>query len=472
MNLIGLSWAYIRAKPLSNLLNVGLVGLGVGLASILLLLNTQFETRLYKNIENINLVVSAKGSPLQMILSSVYHIDVPTGNIPLKDAWLVTKNPYVEKAIPLALGDSYKGFRIVGTNKEYANLYKVQAFQGRLWEKDLEVCVGARAAAKLGLKIGSTFYGAHGLVGDDDMHTHEEFVYKVVGILEKSGTVIDQLILTNVSSVWRVHESHEHGEETPEEETGDSTQAHTHSHDEPNSAPPVDTHVHTAACNHDHDGHNHDGHDHDGHSHAHPIVATNPDSLAPISEEGKEVTAYLVQYKKDKTGAVSAMATNMVPRMIKEGSEKMGSALPAYELQRLLEMTGVGASFLSSLAWLIIGVSGFSVFISLYNSLKERRYELALMRVMGASKGKIFALLILEGLLLSGLGVVFGLFMSHLGMSLLAGSLEKAYQYEFSGLIFLMGELWLGLGMLGLGFLAALFPAWSAYKADISKQLQ
>jgi putative ABC transport system permease protein len=201
-------------------------------------------------------------------------------------------------------------------------------------------------------------------------------------------------------------------------------------------------------------------------------VATNPDSLPPVSEEGKEVTAYLVQYKKDKTGAVSAMATNMVPRMIKEGSEKMGSALPAYELQRLLEMTGVGASFLSSLAWLIIGVSGFSVFISLYNSLKERRYELALMRVMGASKGKIFALLILEGLLLSGLGVVFGLFMSHLGMSLLAGSLEKAYQYEFSGLIFLMGELWLGLGMLGLGFLAALFPALSAYKADISKQLQ
>ncbi len=105
MNLFKLSWKYLAAKPLTTLLSIVLVALGIGLASFIFLVNRQFEDRLYKNIDNIDLVIGAKGSPLQMILSSVYHVDVPTGNIPLKDCAIgVLKNPYIEKAIPLALG--------------------------------------------------------------------------------------------------------------------------------------------------------------------------------------------------------------------------------------------------------------------------------------------------------------------------------------------------------------------------------
>ncbi len=379
MNLLTLSWAYFRSKPLNSFLNVLLISLGIGLTSILLLLNSQLKARLYKNIENIHLVVGAKGSPLQMILAYVYHIDMPTGNIPLSESFLLTKNPYVERAIPLALGDSYKEFRIVGTDSNYLGLYDAKLAQGRLFSRDLEATVGYSVAKKLKLKLGSTFFGAHGLVADENMHSHEDYPYQVVGILEKTNTVLDQLILTNVSSVWRVHESHEHEESHDLEIVGDSS---------------------AMSKAHSHGGHNHDAHDHDHstctdptHNHGKKI---NLDSLPPISLEGKEITAYLVQYKRDGQGEVSAMATNMVPKMINDNSEKMGYAMPPLQLQRLLDMTGVGTQFLTLLAGLIMLVSALSMFISLYNSLKERRYEIALMRVMGASRFRVFALVIVD----------------------------------------------------------------------------
>ncbi len=447
MNLLTLSWAYFRAKPLNSFLNVLLISLGIGLTSILLLLNNQLKARLYKNIENIHLVVGAKGSPLQMILAYVYHIDMPTGNIPLSESFLLTKNPYVERAIPLALGDSYKEFRIVGTDSNYLGLYDAKIAQGKLFSRDLEATIGYAVAKKLKLKLGSSFFGAHGLVADENMHSHEDYPYQVVGILEKTNTVLDQLILVNVSSVWRVHENHAHDESHDLEILGDSSgMSQTHAHG----------------------GHSHSTCTDPTHNHGQKI---NLDSLAPISPEGKEITAYLVQYKRDGQGEVSAMATNMVPKMINDNSEKMGYAMPPLQLQRLLDMTGVGTQFLTLLAGLIMFVSALSTFISLYNSLKERRYEIALMRVMGASRFRVFALVVMEGVLSAFLGLIIGLAISHLGMAFLAEQLEESYKYEFSGAIFLISELWLALLALGLGFLAALLPAFGAYRVDISATL-
>ena len=179
MNLLKISWNYIKDKPLSTLLSAVLVALGVGLASLLLSLGEQFNDRLYRNLKDIDLVISAKGSPLQMILSSIYHIDVPTGNIPLKDTRWLKKNRYVNKAIPLALGDSYESFRIVGTEESYPEHYKAEIDEGKWWKKDMEVTIGSYVAEKVGLKIGDTFYGAHG-IGDVVSHIHNDQLYSVV----------------------------------------------------------------------------------------------------------------------------------------------------------------------------------------------------------------------------------------------------------------------------------------------------
>ncbi|BDS12038.1 ABC transporter permease [Aureispira anguillae] len=526
MNLLKLSWKYLAAKPFATLLSTILVALGVSLTSILFLLNKQFQDRLYKNIDEIDLVVSAKGSPLQMILSSVYHIDAPTGNIPLKESYVVTKNPYVEKAIPLALGDSYDGFRIVGTDHQYIEHFGAEIETGRLIEQDLEVVIGARAAKKLGLKLGATFYGSHGLVKDGG-HVHETYAYEVVGILKETNLVLDQLILTNVSTVWRMHEDHDHGAEghnhdsdahdhgdhdhTAHDHGEDKHAAHDHgdhdhaAHDhgeDKHAAHDHGDHDHAAHDHgehkhdahdhgdhdhaahdhgehdhaahdhgeHKHDGHDHAGHNHDGHDHA-GHVHKKTKALPPISKEGKEVTAYLVQYKKDSDGNTSMRATVEAPMLIDDNSEDFGYAKPAIELQRLLEMTGVGMDFLSALAFIIILISAFSMFISLYSSLKERRYEMALMRVMGASPAKLFIMIIMEGILVAIAGLLLGMIISHLGMEIMASHLEETYKYTFSGWIFLKEEFFLTLGALLIGFFAAIIPAIQAYRVDISETL-
>ena len=468
MNLLKLSWSYLKAKPFATLLSTILVALGVSLTSILFLLNEQFQDRLYKNIKNIDLVVGAKGSPLQMILSSVYHIDAPTGNIPLKESFAVTKNPYVEKAIPLALGDSYNGFRIVGTDSQYVDHFGAKVAEGRRVEHDLEVVVGDRAARQLNLKLGNTFFGSHGLVQDGG-HVHETYAYEVVGILEPTNLVLDQLIITTVPTVWRMHEDHghDHGEEE-----------HDHDHE----GQEHDTHNHNDAghdhSDHDHEGHHHDDHNHGGHSHGHAHAKhdhshqhKNPVNLPPISKEGKEVTAYLVQYKKDGEGNTSMRATVEAPMIIDENTTSMGYAKPAIELQRLLEMTGVGMDFLRALALIIILISAFSMFISLYSSLKERRYEMALMRVQGARPTQLFVMIIIEGLLVALVGFLVGIIISHLGMEIMAAQLEDTYKYTFTGWVFLMEEGLLFLGTLFIGFLAAVLPAVQAYRVDISATL-
>lgn len=457
MNIFKISWKSLLSRPLNTGLSLVLVALGVGLSSLLLLLNQQMEERLYKNIEGINMVVGAKGSPLQMILSSVYHIDVPTGNIPLAKVRWMKKTPYIEAAIPLALGDSYEGFRIVGTDEQLGQHYKAQLAEGKLFSQDLEVTLGAKVAKKLGLKIGDTFYGAHGLESES-IHVHENAAYTVVGVFKANQTVLDQLILTNVASVWRVHESHDHEHEEGEEH---SHEGHEHGEAE----------HHHEEHEHSHEGHEHGEaeHSHEEHDHSHEHTA----ELAPISEEGKEITAVLIRYAKDSEGKTSAMASTMLPKIIDEteGLEELGYAVPAFELRRLMDNMGMGAQLLYYLAAIIIIISALSMFISLYNSIKERKYELALMRSMGASAGQLLVMLLLEGILVALFGAIFGLLISHLGMGILAGYIEETYRYSVDPWRILAGETWLFFAVLGLGILASIIPAIQAYSQDISKTL-
>ncbi|MDP5140144.1 MAG: ABC transporter permease, partial [Spirosomaceae bacterium] len=202
--LLKIAWKNLIDKKLNSFLCILLMALGIGLISLLVILSKQFEEKFTKNISGIDMVVGAKGSPLQLILSSVYQVYNPTGNIPLSQVNNLRKNPLVKEVIPMSMGDNYKGYRIVGTNKSYLEHFKTTFAEGQLFAADLEVVVGAVAAENLGLKIGDDFHSAHGLDAEGETHDHEHF--KVVGILEFNNSVIDNLILTSLSSVWAVHE--------------------------------------------------------------------------------------------------------------------------------------------------------------------------------------------------------------------------------------------------------------------------
>ena len=204
MSWIYIAWRNLGLKKLQTALSLILLAFGVGLVSLLMLTEKQLSDTFDRNIQDIDLVLGAKGSPLQLILANVYHVDAPTGNIRLADAEKVIRHPYIDEGIPLAYGDNYRGFRIVGSTAAYTDHYGVAWKSGRGIESAFEVVVGARVAESTGLKLGDEFFSSHGLQDETDVHTDKTFT--VVGTLESSGTVLDQLLLCNIETIWGVHE--------------------------------------------------------------------------------------------------------------------------------------------------------------------------------------------------------------------------------------------------------------------------
>lgn len=405
MNIPYLSYKSILSKPLSSLLSWLLLGFGVTVVVLILLVSSQLKNEISKNSKGIDLVVGAKGSPLQLILANIFHVDFPTGNIALKEAAEISFSRYIGRAIPLSLGDSYDNFRIVGTTSAYADLYDAELAGGQWFGGHMAAVLGAQVARKSGLAIGDTFESQHGLSDEGDAHGEHPFV--VAGIMSPTHTVLDQLILTSVESVWEVH-----------------------------------------------------GHE----------EALDEDSLVEISHLGLKVTS--VQYEEEEITALlikysSPMGAVMLPRKINSESN-FQSASPAFETARLFNILGVGVKVLNVLGLMIIIISAVSVFIALLNSLKERKYDIAIMRSMGATRTQIFLHILIEGLIITFAGAISGLLAAHLVMYLLASSLEGLSPEVF----YFISDEWLVIaGCLLIGFVASLVPAVLAYKTDISKTL-
>lgn len=208
-------------KPLYAVLCWLLLACSTAVLLLLITLRRQATEQLEKQIDGVDMVLGAKGSPLQLILSSVYNIDAPTGNIYLEEAQRFMQHPLVESAIPVSLGDSYMGYRIIGTTDAYLKKYNLQPASGKVFSKAMEVVVGATVAQRSQLKIGSKFAGTHGL--GEKGHVHEEHSYVVTGILPATGLSVDQLILTSLQSVWEIHGTHEEHQEHEEHETHEET---------------------------------------------------------------------------------------------------------------------------------------------------------------------------------------------------------------------------------------------------------
>jgi putative ABC transport system permease protein len=399
VNLASLAAGYLRARPLPTALSLTLLALGVGTIAMLMLVTGQLEERMGRDARGIDLVVGAKGSPMQIILSGIYHLDAPTGNIPLAAAEALAKHRMVRRAMPLALGDSWKGFRIVGARHDYVEHYGARLAAGRLWRSPMEAVLGAEVAQRTGIGVGARFAGVHG-IGGGEGEEHADDPYAVVGVLAPSGTVLDRVVLTAIESVWQVHEK-EHG------------------------------------------------------------PADEEDRKALEAE--REVTVLLVQY-------ASPLAAATLPRQINSQSE-LQAASPAYESARLFRIVGIGVEALRAFAAVLIVAAALSVFVALYSALEARRYDLAVMRSLGASPARLFGLLAAESALLALAGALAGLALGHALASAFGAWLEAERQAAVSGLAWRWDELWLVAVALAAGVLAALLPAWRAYRTDVARIL-
>lgn len=203
MSLWKLTWKNLWHKPAQTLLVLLLLVVGVGTLRVSHALEQVADQGMYRYVKGIDMVVGAQGSPLQLILSSLFHIDNPTGNISIEAADDLAKHPLVNRSARISYGDAYKGYRIVGADAEIQKFYQLTVQEGKWAEETLEAVIGMELAEVMGLKLGDTFESTHGLGHEGKAHSHD--LFKVVGILSKTDAVYDQLIFTPLSSIWKMH---------------------------------------------------------------------------------------------------------------------------------------------------------------------------------------------------------------------------------------------------------------------------
>ena len=402
MKIITLSFKYLWSRPLAAGLNVLLMALGVASITLVLLISSQIDHAFERDLKGIDVVVGAKGSPIQLILAGVFHIDTPTGNIPLADVTTLQQDARVATLIPLSLGDSFRGFRIVGTTADYVTHYEATLASGVMWKLPLEAVIGAEIATNTGLKPGNSFIGSHGLGAEG--HAHGSTPYQVTGVLAPCSCVLDRLILTATESVWRVHEKAMEG----------------------------DT----------------------------PLDAEDKKAI----EDDREVTMALIRYK-------SPLAAVSFPRFVNT-TTNMQAAAPAIEITRLLRMVGVGTDVLRGFGAVLLLTAGLSVFIALWNAVRERRADLAMLRMLGASPQKVAGMLVCEALWLAFLASILGLFLGHLLTAAVGYLLQVEKSLPVTGWIWLVEEWAIPATAAVVAVVAALIPAISAYRVDIQSLLK
>ncbi len=399
MSLLRLAWQYLWARPLTAALNLLLLTLGLASIAFLLLAQARVERAFERDLAGIDAVVGAKGSPMQLILAGVFHLDVPPGNIALAEAQRLAQHPQVAQFIPLSLGDNLQGFRIVGTTPDYPALYGATLARGAWWQAPLQAVLGAEVARRTALDVGARFAGAHGLAGGGAVH--DTTPYTVSGVLRPCGCVLDRLVLTATESVWAVHD----------------------------------------------ELHADEGMD----------AAERAELDAALAAE-REITLGLVRYR-------SPLAAASFPRFV-NSSTPMQAAAPAMEVTRLMALIGQGTQLLHALAAVLLIVATLSVFIALWSAVRERRADLAMLRMLGAPPRRVAGLLLAEAGWLALLATALGLLLA-LGLAALAGLWWADAPALLPAGVWPITLAWVPALAAASTLLAAGVPALAAYRTDV-----
>lgn len=406
----------LRQHALSTLVTVLSVGLGVGLTISVFSVARQTREAFAPRDLGIDAVVGARGSPLQLVLNSVYHLETSPGNLPWKVYEELRRDPSVEVAVPFAVGDNYQGWRIVGTTPdlweklEVRRGEKMRVASGRFLDPSArEAVIGATVAAQTGLRVNATFHAYHGLVFDD--RAKHEGEYRVVGVLAPTNTPSDRVIFLPIEGIWR-----------------------------------MSGHVLRGA-----------GQD---------FV---PRADAAIPDEVKEVSAVLVRFRRDEKGR-PANAMPLAHRINVQGKVATMAWPVVKEIADFFDKLGWVVRVLEMTAYLVVVVAAGSILASLYNTMNERRREFAILRALGARRRTVFGAIVLESTVIAALGCVAGLLI-HAGLVALAAVVVR----NATGVVLevaLHDAVWaVPLAMTTLGALSGLLPAWNAYRTDVAENL-
>jgi putative ABC transport system permease protein len=460
MNLVTIAWKSIRQRALASSLTALSVALGVMLMVSVLVVHGIVNRVFSQSTSGYDLVVGAKGSPLQLVLNTIYHLGDPVENIPYLYYKQLKADPSIENAIPICMGDvTQKGnFRIIGTTSEFFELpyHPDREFQvrGHLLEDDFDAVIGSQVAKENGWDIGSQFQPVHGA---SDGHVHEE-KFTIVGVLAPTGTPNDKGVFIDIDGFYQIA-----GHEKPADEAQKKAAAYTEFErkkaEAAGVAPPAALDAPEAnaaekpeskpAATED----AHAGHDHHGHHHH------------ELPDEQKEVTAVLLKFEFVTLAIRTASKINSEPYA--------QAAQPFKEIYWILNnVVGNIRWLLIVMTGLILVVSGVGIFVSIYNSMADRRREIAVMRALGAQRSTVFWIIFCESVLLCAGGGLFGMLLGHGLVVFAAPLLEAKTGLLINPWAFEQWELVLLPAMIGLASLVGIIPGLTAYRTDVAKALQ
>lgn len=408
---------YVTARPLLNSLTTLSIAAGIAIVVATSAITTAARQSARDAAGGYQLLVSAKGSPVQAVLSTLFFAEAPTGNIPFEVYERLRQDPGVAIAVPFSFGDNYRGSFIVATTSDYPNLIEVSTGQapqmqsGSRWPAAaFEVIAGAAAARSTGLKLGDKFTAAHGFVElpEDLARPHDEHAYTVVGVLGQTNSPTDRAIFTTLETAWLVHDL-QHG------------------------APPA-LRSEDEAVRQEHAAH-----------------------------KTAEITALLVHAKS--YGDIARLSAQLSRR------GDVQAIFPGRVATQLLSYLQRGQDVVTAMAWLAAGIAIFAITVSLLAAAIERRRQIATLRAIGASRSVVFGVLAFEAGIIAGIGAIVGVVLGRVVANLIAWQVTSQ-----SGLLLVPApvgptELSIALVAVALGLAAGAVPAYIACREDVSRNL-
>lgn len=505
MSLWKIAWRSIQQRALASTLTGLSMALGVALVVAVLVVHGVVSRSFAKGAEGFDLIVGAKGSKLQLVLNTVYHLSAPVENVP----WSFYKEfqpggrfaSQVHLAIPCCLGDNYEGFRVVGTvpalfETQYANGQAYTFSSGRNFKHDhfFEAVVGSVAARQTGLKVGSQFQPTHGVEGDEG-HKHDAF--SIVGVLAPTGTPNDRALFVNMEGFYLLEghareettaqgkaaesagktddhhdhdedhkiSQHEHGAKTGKEHEHADEHEHAKEHEKEHEHPAAaDAKDHEHGKGHDHPGEPEHGQHAGEHEDHHDHDAAGHEHHAPLPESQREVTALLVR-------SANALTSQYLYRAVNKGQVAQ-AVYPIAEIRQLFDgIVGNLEWLLLALAGLIVVVAGIGVMVSIYNSMSDRRRDIAVMRALGAGRQTVLAIILVESILLALGGGAVGFVLGHVLLAVLSPMIVAHTGVSIGLFEFDRYELILVPALVVLASIVGYLPALAAYRTDVAKSL-
>jgi putative ABC transport system permease protein len=392
-------WKSLRQHALSTIITALSIALAGGLLMSVWSVKEQSQATFTGFNEGFDAVLGARGSKLQLVLNSIFHLESSPGNLAWADYEDIAQNPNVELAVPIAVGDNYHGYRLVGTTlayfeqTEYApgQKFAVQPGGALFDPARREAVVGDFVARKMNLKVGDTFHPFHGLIFDEK-NQHAE-TYVVTGILKPSNTPADRVMWIPLEGIQKMV-----------------------------------------------------GHD--------PKAAT-------------EVSAVLIKLK-----AGSAMAGFRMDMSYNKQGNRLTFAWPIGRVVAdLFDKIGWFDRVLALISYLVAVVATASILASIYNSMNERRREIAILRALGARRTTLFAAILLESASISALGMLAGFLVYGAIVSVVAQIMRAQTGVVIDPFKFSPIMLWAPVGLIAMGALAGIVPAIKAYRTAVAENL-